>query len=342
MEVFPGYPFRPIAGGWQNTKTPCLSAKQQSPKNRYADLLLPIKVNGSQTEHIPVLAATLAEQITLPPDAVMVDATVGQAGHSMMFGKSLGKNGCIVGFDADSEAIKQGRVKLEALACKVILVNSNFSHIRRKLSEHSIEKVDFILADLGFSSVQMADSRMGLSFQTDMPLDMRFDKRLRTTAADIVNSMDEKSLADLIYEYGQDRASRRIARFIVRQRPIDSTTQLAQVVCRALARPGKKRRNRIHPATRTFQALRIAVNQELDSLQQLLDSAPSVLKSNGRLAVISFHSLEDRLVKNNFKQNKKDGIYEIITKKPLVACEQEISENRRARSAKLRIAQKLQ
>ena len=146
----------------------------------------------------------------------------------------------------------------------------------------------------------------------------------------------------MIYEYGQDRASRRIARFIVRQRPIDSTTQLAQVVCRALARPGKKRRNRIHPATRTFQALRIAVNQELDSLQQLLDSAPSVLKSNGRLAVISFHSLEDRLVKNNFKQNKKEGIYEIITKKPLVACEQEISENRRARSAKLRIAQKLQ
>jgi 16S rRNA (cytosine1402-N4)-methyltransferase len=184
---------------------------------------------------------------------------------------------------------------------------------------------------------------MGLSFNTNMPLDMRIDKRLKTSAADIVNKADEKTLADLIYRFGEDRASRRIARFIVRERqsrPIATTGQLATIVCRALARPGRGRRPRIHPATRTFQALRIAVNNELENLEKLLAAAPKLLNKNGRIAVISFHSLEDRLVKNDFRQNERQGIYRIITKKPIMPAGGEIAGNPRARSAKLRIAEK--
>jgi len=224
------------------------------------------------------------------------------------------------------------------------VLHSNFSQISEQLHQHGIEKVDFILADLGVSSTQLADSEFGLSFQTNMPLDMRIDKRLKHTAADIVNKTDEKSLADLIYGFGQDRASRRIARFIVRRReiePITTTGQLAETVCKAFGKTQRGRKSRIHPATRTFQALRIAVNDELENLKKLLVSAPDLLRKNGFIAIISFHSLEDRLVKNDFKQNEKSGSYRIVTKKPLVPTQEEIKENRRARSAKLRIAQKL-
>ncbi|MHC4354992.1 MAG: 16S rRNA (cytosine(1402)-N(4))-methyltransferase RsmH [Planctomycetota bacterium] len=294
-------------------------------------------------EHISVLADTLAEQISLPPDGVMVDATIGHGGHSFLFGKTLGPKAVIVGFDIDNDAVRRARSKLEPLACKVILLDSNFSQISNQLSGLGIDKVDFILADLGLSSSQLADSDFGLSFQTNMPLDMRIDKRLKRTAADIVNKEDEKSLADLIYEFGQDRASRRIARFIVRQReiePITTTAQLAQLVCKALAKKRPGRRSRIHPATRTFQALRIAVNNELENLKQLLASAPGLLRKDGYIAIISFHSLEDRLVKYDFKQNGAEGVYRILTKKPIVPTRDQVIENRRARSAKLRIAQR--
>jgi len=300
-------------------------------------------MNGSAVEHIPVLAKTLAEQISLPPDAVMVDATIGQGGHSLLFGQSLNPKGLLIGLDIDKTSLSKADYKLKNLTCKVILLNSNFSKISQALQKQGIEKVDFILADLGVSSAQLTDYDTGLSFLKDMPLDMRIDKRIKTTAADIVNKADEKALADLIYKYGQDRASRRIARFVVQHRrtePIKTTGQLASIVCRALGRPGKKRKSRIHPATRTFQALRIAVNNELDNLEKLLVSAPPLLNKNGRIAVISFHSLEDRLVKNNFKLNEKENIYSIITKKPIVPSRREIEQNRRSRSAKLRIAQK--
>jgi 16S rRNA (cytosine1402-N4)-methyltransferase len=300
-------------------------------------------VDGSIIEHTPVLTGTLAEQIKLPLDGVMVDATIGQGGHSLLLGKTLGPEAVIVGLDVDTNAVRRAQLNLKGLACKVILIHSNFSRISEQLHKQGIEKVDLILADLGISSVQLADAEFGLSFQTNMPLDMRIDKRLKRTAADIVNKSDEKSLADLIYNFGQDRASRRIARFIVRQReiePIETTVQLAQIVCKALSRKKRGQRSRIHPATRTFQALRIAVNNELENLKKLLASAPDILNVNGYIAVISFHSLEDRLVKNDFKENGKSGIYRIVTKKPIVPTREEIIENRRARSAKLRIAQK--
>jgi 16S rRNA (cytosine1402-N4)-methyltransferase len=301
-------------------------------------------VNSSSIEHIPVLTEALAEQIDLPTDAVMVDATVGQGGHSFLFGQTLGPEGVLVGIDVDKDSIQRAHLKLKDLACKVILIQANFSRIPEQLGLHRIGGADFILADLGLCSSQLADARFGLSFRHDMPLDMRIDKRLKTSAADIVNKTDERSLADLIYRFGQDRASRRIARFIVRHRqsqPITTTGQLASIVCKALTRPGKKSKSRIHPATRTFQALRIAVNNELENLEKLLGSAPALLNKNGHIAVISYHSLEDALVKNDFKLNDKKGVYRVITKKPIVPTREEIAANVRARSAKLRIAQKL-
>jgi len=300
-------------------------------------------VDGSIIEHTPVLAGTLAEQIKLPSDGIMVDATIGQGGHSLLLGKTLGPEAVIVGLDVDINAVRRAQINLRGLACKVILLHSNFSRISEQLHQQGIKKVDLILADLGVSSAQLADAEFGLSFRTNMPLDMRIDKRLKSTAADIVNKSDEKSLADLIYRFGQDRASRRIASFIVRQRemgPITTTGQLAQIVCKAFGKTQRGRRSRIHPATRTFQALRIAVNDELGNLKKLLVSAADLLKKNGYIAVISFHSLEDRLVKSDFRQNEKSGIYRIVTKKPIVPTREEIKENRRARSAKLRIAQK--
>ncbi len=300
-------------------------------------------MNASLAKHIPVLTEALAEQITLPPDGVMVDATIGHGGHSYLFGRTLGPKGIIIGLDIDTKAISKAQENLKDLDCKVILIRTNFSQIAEQVKKQGLDKVDFILTDLGLCSSQLADVEMGLSFQTDMPLDMRIDKRLKTTAADIINKADERTLADLIYRYGQDRASRRIARFIVRNRqsqPIKTTRQLADIVSKALSRPDSKKRYRIHPATRTFQALRIAVNNDLENLQKLLTSASELLKKNGYIAVISYHSLEDGLVKRNLKQNEKDGIYRIITKKPIVPKQEEIASNRRARSAKLRIAQK--
>ena len=303
-----------------------------------------MEVNGSIVEHIPVLAETLVEQVNLPPDGVMVDVTIGQGGHSFLFGETLGPEAVLIGLDLDKDAIRGAQFKLKDLACKVILIYGNFSEISERVREQGIERVDFILADLGVSSVQLADVEMGLSFQTNMPLDMRIDKRLKTTAADIVNKAGQKFLADLIYKFGQERGSRRIARFIVRDRqsrPITTTGRLAAIVCRALGQPERKRKSKIHPATRTFQALRIAVNNELENLEKLLASASALLAKNGRIAVISFHSLEDRLVKSNFKANEKGGVYKIITKKPIVPSRGEIARNQRARSAKLRIAQKI-
>ena len=274
----------------------------------------------------------------------MVDATVGHGGHSLLVGGNLGPQGVIVGFDVDPKSLDRARARLAGLTCKVVLVHSNFAAMAERLGELGIKGVDFVLADLGLCSAQLADDEIGLSFQANMPLDMRIDKSLETTAADIVNEYDEKSLADLIYTLGQDRASRRIARYIVQRRQherISTTGQLVEVLCGALRLPPRKGRLGKHPATRTFQALRIAVNHELENLQVLLASATGLLKKDGRLAIISYHSLEDGLVKRDFKEKERAGIYRLVTKKPIAPGREEILANRRARSAKLRIAQKV-
>ena len=292
-------------------------------------------------EHIAVLKQELAERITIPKDGVMVDATVGHGGHSLLFGKDLGPDGMILGLDVDESCLTRAHINLSSLACKVVLVRENFARIGDVAARHGIEKADLILADLGFCSSQILETQRGLSFQENMPLDMRLDDRITTTAADIVNNSDEKLLADLIYRFGQDRGSRRIARFIVEHRKagrITTTGQLATIVCRVLGQPARGRKRKLHPATRTFQALRIAVNDELSNLEKLVAAAPALLRENGFIAVISFHSLEDRIVKANFKENERNGIYQIVTKKPITATRAEIKQNPRARSAKLRIA----
>jgi 16S rRNA (cytosine1402-N4)-methyltransferase len=294
--------------------------------------------------HIPVLAGILSEYIHLPKDGIFVDATVGHGGHSRLLGSQLGPEGMLIGLDVDPNSIKSAEQNLTGLACKTILVRENFSQLDQIFTKYGIQKVDCILADLGFCSAQLVDPERGMSFQLDAPLDMRLDRRLGTTAADIVNKTNEKQLADIIYRYGQEHASRRIARFIVEFRvksKIQTTGQLAAIVCRALGQPATGRRSKIHPATRTFQALRIAVNDELDVLKTLLKIAPERLKIGGLLAIISFHSLEDGTVKEDFRQRKADGVYEILTKKPLIADDKEIESNPRSRSAKLRIAKRI-
>jgi 16S rRNA (cytosine1402-N4)-methyltransferase len=301
-------------------------------------------VEQSEIEHVPVLAERLAEQVDLPPDGVMVDATIGHGGHSLLFGRRLGPQGVLVGFDVDPKSLDRARSRLAGLACRVILVHSNFAAMAERLAEADIDGVDFILADLGLCSAQLADERVGLSFQANMPLDMRIDASLETTAADIVNEYDEKSLADVIYAFGQERASRRIARYIVQRRQherISTTGQLVEIICGALRLPPRRGPLGKHPATRTFQALRIAVNHELDNLESLLDAVPALLKDGGRLAIISYHSLEDGRVKRDFKEKGQAGVYRVLTKKPIAPGRAEILANRRARSAKLRMAQKV-
>lgn len=300
-------------------------------------------VNGvdenSPNSHTPVLVDGIAEQIDLPRDGTVIDVTVGHGGHSLLFGGALGPDGLLLGMDVDEGCIQRARATLSSLACRVILVRENFRRVAETAAACQTGKADLIFVDLGFCSAQLG--QRGLSFQENQPLDMRLDDRLECTAADIVNGYDEKSLADVIYNYGEDRASRRIARFIVQsrsQRRIETTAELAAIVCRALGQPARGRKSKIHPATRTFQALRIAVNDELGALKDLLAAAPTLLKPGGRIAVISFHSLEDRSVKFDFREKAAKGIYEILTKKPIVAAEDEVMQNPRARSAKLRIA----
>jgi 16S rRNA (cytosine1402-N4)-methyltransferase len=298
-------------------------------------------VEQNEQEHIPVLAQALVDSIKLDKEAVAVDATLGHGGHSLLFGRQLGPAGMLIGFDVDEKCIRKAEEVLKGLDCRVMLIKDNFSRMEAHLQKINVGKVDLILADLGWCSAQMSDPSKGLSFQTNMLLDMRLDERLKVTAAEIVNKYPEKELADLIYEYGEEHASRKIAKVLVEYRrntTIKTTEELAVLVCRALKKqPGF---GRIHPATRTFQALRIAVNDELGSLRTLLDKAPSLLNDKGYVAAISFHSLEDRIVKMNFKENKEKGIYTILTKKPIVASDQEVMDNPRSRSAKLRIAQR--
>jgi len=279
-----------------------------------------------------------------PKGAVVLDATIGQAGHAVALADRLDEKGLLIGLDVDAASLETSRQRLKEVDCRVELRRVNFADIAEVLSELGIAGVDVLVADLGVSSVQWADSEKGLSFQVEGRLDMRLDDRLERTAGDLVNKLGERELADLIWQYGQERKSRRIARWIVRARQekaLETTSELAAVIQRALGIKGEGRKSKIHPATRTFQALRIAVNDELGQLDHLLEVAPRVLKKAGQIAVISFHSLEDGRVKKDFRKNKVAGNYEILTGKPIIANEAERKANRRSRSAKLRVARRI-
>jgi 16S rRNA (cytosine1402-N4)-methyltransferase len=267
-----------------------------------------------------------------------IDATVGLGGHSFEIAKRLGAPGHLIGLDKDPAALEVARAKLvfEQDAPEITLLHGSFAEIGKRFG---FAKADGLLADIGVSSLQLNDAARGFSFQAEGPLDMRMNPQAERTAEQVVNQVDEVTLANLIYEFGEERRSRRIARAIVRSRPIRTTAQLADVIS-AAARPMNQAERRIHPATRTFQALRIFVNDELKDLQALLDAAPQVLKPGGRVVIISFHSLEDRIVKDALREGVKQGYYELLTKKPVIAGEEEVDRNPRARSAKLRAAER--
>jgi 16S rRNA (cytosine1402-N4)-methyltransferase len=281
--------------------------------------------------------------LNVRPGGVIVDATVGLGGHSAEIAKRLGAKGRLICFDRDPEAMELAKARMEEVRAEIGGEMPEVMFEPRAFSEASgvIEagSVDGLLADFGVSSLQLDEAHRGFSFRSEGPLDMRMDTRSGETAGQVVNQADENELADLIYEFGEERRSRRIARAIVRSRPIRTTAELAAIVSAAgLAMKGEK----IHPATRTFQALRIRVNDELGEIRTLLESAPSLLKPGGRLVLISFHSLEDRLVKDALREGGRNGIYEVLTKKPVIAGEQEHMRNPRSRSAKLRAAEKRQ
>ena len=268
-----------------------------------------------------------------------IDATVGLGGHSYEIAKRLGAPGHLIGLDKDPAALDIAQAKLTGEEFpKVTLLQCSFAEVGERFGKNF---ADGLLADIGVSSLQLDNAARGFSFQADGPLDMRMDPRSERTAEQVVNHLDERELADVIYEFGEERRSRRIARAIVRSRPIRSTAHLADVIS-AAARPMNSEQRRIHPATRTFQALRIFVNRELDDLRALLEAAPRVLKPGGRVVVISFHSLEDRIVKDAFREAQiKYEYFRVLTKKPVTASEEEHDRNPRARSAKLRAAEKV-
>jgi 16S rRNA (cytosine1402-N4)-methyltransferase len=300
----------------------------------------------AEPQHVPVLLEESLNFLNVRAGGVVVDATLGFGGHSLAIAKRLGAKGRLICFDRDEQAMKLAKARLAGLAEEMGAEMPGVEFVARPFSEIAeVVKpgtLDGLLADFGVSSMQLDEAHRGFSFRSDGPLDMRMDTRSGLTAEQVVNQADEEDLANLIYEFGEERRSRRIARAIVRARPITTTAELARVVS-AVAPPIKG--EKIHPATRTFQALRIRVNDELGEIQSLLQSvsrsAGSLLKPGGRVVMISFHSLEDRLVKDSFRESAKAGELEILTKKPVMAKEQEALRNPRSRSAKLRAAEKL-
>lgn len=319
------------------------------------DYVNSVTPDPSGSHHVPVLLEEVVTGLAIAPAMQIIDGTLGGGGHTATLLARSAPTGRILGIDADPAAIRrnQNRFAMEIATHRLVIAQGNFGTIAALAQANRFSNVDAILLDLGVSSFQLATPARGFAFTLDGPLDMRFDPQKELSAAEIVNTWSEEALANTIYRYGEERQSRRIARYLVRHRPFTTTAALAEAVARAI---GGRRESRIHPATRTFQALRIAVNQELTQLEQALPQCLDLLKVGGRLAVISFHSLEDRIVKQwmqnearTFVPDKRIpmGGYEqearlvIQTRKPLTASSDEVQQNPRSRSAKLRIAQKI-
>ncbi len=310
--------------------------------------------NTASSAHVPVLLQPVIEGLnaTSHPDGLYVDGTVGAGGHASAVFEAAPQSR-LLGFDRDPRSLSIARETLSRFGDRVALVHANYNTMGTVAPGHGFASVDGILLDLGISSMHVDEAERGFAFRTDGPLDMRFDPTSGDpTAADLVNTMDAQELADIIYQFGEERDSRRIARAIVAARPLSTTRQLADVIEKAHRGP----REKIHPATRTFQALRLAVNDELGALGQTLPQAISLLRPGGRLAVISFHSLEDRIVKQYFRDESTDchcppqqpictcghhASIALVNRKPIVADDAEIAANPRSRSAKLRVAEKL-
>ncbi len=302
--------------------------------------------------HTPVLLDEAIAGLQVRPGGCFIDCTVGTGGHAEAILDRILPSGKLLGIDADPEAIRVSRDRLNRYGEAVVLVNDSFGNLEAICRRYQFHPVDGILFDLGVSSLQLDTAERGFSFQHDAPLDMRFDPTQGLTASDIVNTFSEQQLARLIHEYGEERHSRRIARYIVQNRPVATTLELARLVEQAL----RSRRARIHPATRTFMALRIAANNELQNLEPALIQATNLLRPGGRLAVISYHSLEDRITKQFMRRAASDCLcppgtvmcrcghvptLKLISRKVIKPTSLEIESNPRSRSAKLRIAERL-
>jgi 16S rRNA (cytosine1402-N4)-methyltransferase len=290
--------------------------------------------------HTPVMCSELASYLKLDKGLTILDCTVGSAGHAEAILKQIGPRGRLVGIDQDAQALEAAESRLEGFANRT-LVQGNFRNIDGILKQLNLEQVDGVIFDLGVSSLQLDSAARGFSMKQDGPLDMRMDRNSRLSAFDLVNFLPQEGLSDIFRKYGQERWHNRIARAIIRERKksvILSTGRLADLVRRVV--PLKY--TRIHPATRIFQALRIAVNDELEALQEALKKCVKHIKPGARVCVISFHSLEDRIVKNQFRQFAKEGKLKLITKKPLRPTQEEVLANPRARSARLRVAERVE
>ena len=296
-------------------------------------------------EHLPVLRKEVVEMLSPSGRRVILDCTCGLGGHAQALLDAADERTHLIAVDLDESNLRRAKDRLAKYAPRARFFQANFSDAKDVLAEVGIERVDAVLADLGVASSQLDDARRGLSFSADGPLDMRLDQNQQINAAFLVNSLGERPLADLIFKFGEERYSRRIARAIVLARKdhtISGTKELAEIVARAQPAAARKSRHGVHPATRTFQALRIAVNRELESLDRLLELLPEILTVGGRAAIISFHSLEDRRVKQAFAQWASNGKARLLTKKPIEAGRQEADCNPRSRSAKLRGVEKVQ
>jgi 16S rRNA (cytosine1402-N4)-methyltransferase len=295
-------------------------------------------------KHIPVLLNETIKYLDIQERDVVIDGTLGAGGHSNAICSLLGKNGILIGIDQDSDAIENAKKILDKHQCRVIFKNESFRDIDKILDEVGIDKVNKILLDIGFSSDQVENSKRGFSFKQKEPLLMTLSNNITEdtlTAEEIVNTWDEENIADIIFGYGEEKFSRRIAKGIIDARdksPIKDTLELADIIKESV--PAWYRKRKIHPATKTFQALRIVVNDEIGALKDGLEVGVKSLKKGGVISVISFHSIEDRIVKNFFKRIKNEGIGEIVTKKPISPDKDELLNNKRARSAKLRVFKK--
>jgi len=288
--------------------------------------------------HTPVLTKDVLQYLDPKPNENFVDCTVGEGGHTILILEKNGPMGKVIGIDWDPQQIKNSKLKIKGFNNRLVLVNDSYTNLQKIVDGNNLDSVDGILLDLGMSSVQLEDSQRGFSFQRNEQLDMRYDNNLNgLTASIILNDWPEEKIEEILREYGEENFSKKIASKIIEEREkikIESTFQLAEIVKDAT--PSAYWRGRIHYATRTFQALRIAVNSELENLKNVLPQAISILSPGGRIAIISFHSLEDRIVKNFFREKEKQGIVKILTKKPITAGAEEITLNPRSRSAKLR------
>jgi 16S rRNA (cytosine1402-N4)-methyltransferase len=285
--------------------------------------------------HYPVLLRESLEYLALQPNGIYIDMTAGLGGHARAIAEQL-QDGFVIACDRDAESLQLARANTAGVSDRIRFFRGPFSDLPKALAVNEVDEVDGILADLGVSRYQLTEADRGFSLNEDGPLDMRFDRSQGITAADLVNELPEKALADLIFQLGEERRSRRISRAIVRARPILTTLRLAQVVESAVPRTG-----RIHPATQTFMALRLKVNQELEELKELLRLAPERLKPGGRFVVLTFMSTEDRIVKRAFQAQALSGTARVLTKHVVRPSEKEILENAASRSAKLRAAQRI-